>query len=109
MKSDKYNVINELKVTADPPAAVPAENPVKLSFDEPDGIATLAHWDVYDFCEKEDPVPAGALRACRGCGQHRALFRYRGRIQHQKQHDLCLRCWRSATNRLAAAQLLARS
>jgi hypothetical protein len=44
-------------------------------------------------------------KVCVGCRRHRALFRYRGRVRFDRQHDLCGRCFRSAIDRLQAGQL----
>lgn len=39
-------------------------------------------------------------KACRICYQHRALFRYRGRVHWDRQHDLCFACFRSVRDRV---------
>ena len=38
-------------------------------------------------------------KACRICYQHRALFRYRGCVKWDREHDLCMRCYRSIRDR----------
>jgi len=38
----------------------------------------------------------GRRPLCSGCGQHSAGFLYRGRFKHDHEHDLCMRCYRSA-------------
>lgn len=45
-------------------------------------------------------------KLCIQCRQHRALFRFRGRVRFRRDHDLCPRCWRSAMDRVGATQLL---
>jgi hypothetical protein len=47
-------------------------------------------------------------RRCVRCEQHKALFRHRGRISFNKDHNLCLRCYRSAMDRLLSAILAQR-
>ncbi len=47
-----------------------------------------------------------AHKLCAECRQHRALFRYRGRVRADHFHTLCFRCYRSAADRLTAAILL---
>ena len=42
---------------------------------------------------------------CRGCGVHRARFRYRGEIRADRDHNLCFQCFRSEVNRQRARRL----
>jgi hypothetical protein len=44
-------------------------------------------------------------KLCAGCRQHRALFRYRGAVRFDRDHNLCMRCFRSAMSRLGAMVL----
>jgi len=39
-------------------------------------------------------------KTCSGCGEHKALFRYRGVVKADPDHTLCFRCFRAAENRL---------
>ena len=36
-----------------------------------------------------------AKKRCANCRDHRALFKYKGRIHFERHHNLCLRCFRS--------------
>jgi hypothetical protein len=47
-----------------------------------------------------------ARKACRDCGDRRAVSTYRGHVCWRPQHDLCPRCWRAAMDSQHAAQLL---
>ena len=46
-----------------------------------------------------------ARHTCLGCRQHRALFRYRGQVRADRDHNLCFRCFRAEVNRLRARRL----
>jgi hypothetical protein len=39
-------------------------------------------------------------RLCRGCNRRRALFRFRGVVRADRDHDLCFRCYRSVCDAL---------
>jgi hypothetical protein len=49
-------------------------------------------------------------RMCRKCGKHRAIF-WLGRLGHRrkvaadKDHDLCIACWRAALNKEYSTEL----
>jgi hypothetical protein len=45
-------------------------------------------------------------RPCSKCSQHNAGFLYRGRFKYDCQHDLCMRCYRSAMS-MRSAMILA--
>jgi hypothetical protein len=42
---------------------------------------------------------------CLGCGAHRARYSYRGRVRADRDHTLCFRCFRAASNRLRARSM----
>jgi hypothetical protein len=44
-------------------------------------------------------------RLCVLCKQHDAKFTFRGRVQRDRQHEICHRCYRSLRDRNAAMQL----
>lgn len=41
-------------------------------------------------------------RACQGCGDRRARFRYRGVVKADRDHTLCFECFRAEGNRVNA-------
>lgn len=43
-------------------------------------------------------------RLCAECRDHRALFRFRGRVRRDAKHTLCFRCFRSQQDSLRATQ-----
>ena len=45
---------------------------------------------------------------CAACRSHRALFKYRGEVRADRDHNLCFRCYRSELNRQRARRLAAR-
>lgn len=46
-----------------------------------------------------------ARKICVGCHQHRALFRYRGKVRFRRDHNLCQRCYRSVMDRIIGRSL----
>jgi len=44
-------------------------------------------------------------RACRGCGQRRAKFRFRRVVKADRFHELCFRCYRSLVDGQRARRL----
>ena len=44
-------------------------------------------------------------RLCKLCEQHEAKFMFRGRVKRDRQHDICLRCFQSLCDRMAARRL----
>jgi hypothetical protein len=42
---------------------------------------------------------------CAGCRSRRALFQYRGEVRADRDHNLCLQCFRSEVDRLRANRL----
>jgi uncharacterized protein involved in tolerance to divalent cations len=40
-----------------------------------------------------------ALRTCACCSEIQALFRYRGVVKADREHNLCFRCYRAEVNR----------
>ena len=44
-------------------------------------------------------------RLCVTCHKHKALYRYRGRVRRDKDHDLCFRCYEATRDRLRAMSL----
>jgi hypothetical protein len=44
--------------------------------------------------------PRHSKHRCLGCGRHRAVFSFRGRVRADSDHDLCPRCYRSHRQRL---------
>jgi hypothetical protein len=44
-------------------------------------------------------------RVCRGCYQHRALFRFRGVVRADCDHELCFRCYRSLRDAMRPIRL----
>jgi len=49
-----------------------------------------------------------ANKICAHCHRHRALFRYRGQVRFDHDHDLCFRCFRSVMDRVSALLLLSK-
>lgn len=45
------------------------------------------------------------LKLCTGCRSRRARYLYRGRVAWDRQHDLCLRCWRSLLSAARSGEL----
>jgi hypothetical protein len=43
-------------------------------------------------------------RVCVECKEHRALFRFRGRVRRDEKHTLCFRCFRSQQDSLRATR-----
>ena len=46
-----------------------------------------------------------ARKFCAACHKRRSLFRYRGKVRFDSDHNLCFRCYRSAMDRLVAIRL----
>jgi hypothetical protein len=46
-------------------------------------------------------------KICVFCHEHRARYRYRGRVRWNRQHSACFRCFRSYSDRLRAASTAA--
>lgn len=44
-------------------------------------------------------------RLCVECREHRAIFRFRGRLRRDKKHNLCFQCFRSQQDSLRSARL----
>jgi hypothetical protein len=44
-------------------------------------------------------------RVCRGCGERRPLFSFRGVVKADRHHDLCFACYRATLDRLRARRL----
>lgn len=55
----------------------------------------------FDNSPRYAAVPCGR-RLCSGCGKHSAGFLFRGRFKYDHQHDLCMRCYRSAMSMRSA-------
>jgi hypothetical protein len=41
----------------------------------------------------------GSKHVCASCHSHRSVFRYRGQVRADSDHDLCMRCYRCARDR----------
>jgi hypothetical protein len=48
-------------------------------------------------------------KLCLECGDHRALFRFRGRVKRDAKHTLCFRCYHSLCDTLRAERLAERT
>jgi hypothetical protein len=46
-----------------------------------------------------------ARKLCVACHQRRSLFRYRGRVRFDADHDLCFQCYRAVMDRFWATVL----
>lgn len=54
-------------------------------------------------------LPKDHNKLCLECGDHRALFRFRGRVKRNAKHTLCFRCYNSIRDAWHAERLAERT